>query len=127
MTWVKLDDQFYSHPKARAVGRDGRALYVAALCHASAHLTDGAITSASVPLLAAMAEVDPATADLLVTSGLWALSDDGYRIVGYEDHQRTRDDIDAAREAARERQARARAAKSHRTNAAVTPKSQHQR
>lgn len=71
MTWVKLDDAFYDHPKSRAVGKDGRALFIAALCHSSAQLTDGLIADHDLPLVAAKAEVRPATAHRLVEADRW--------------------------------------------------------
>lgn len=72
MGWVKLDDGFYDHPKARVVGKDGRELYGVSLCHAARYDTNGEVFAADLPLLAAKAEVDvDAVAPLLVAVGLW--------------------------------------------------------
>lgn len=72
MVWVKLDDEFFDHPKNRAVGKDGRELLVASLCHANRHGTDGLIADHDLPLLAAKAEVRPKpTARLLVEHQRW--------------------------------------------------------
>jgi hypothetical protein len=72
VTWAKLDDGFFRHPKARAVGKDGRALFAAGLCWCASHLTDGFIAAADLGLVAAEAEVRPkVTASRLVDVGLW--------------------------------------------------------
>lgn len=86
MSWAKLDDQFFDHPKARQVGKDGRALFVAGLCWSAGNLTDGLIRSTDLPLLAAKAEVPGlATARRLVDAGLWAEVRDGWVIHDYHD------------------------------------------
>ena len=86
MTWVKLDDGFFSHPKAVAAGKDGRALYLAALCWSKRHLTDGCIPAAALAVLCAEAGVTARTAEVLVSVGLWQLTaDDGWYIAGYHD------------------------------------------
>lgn len=71
MPWVKIDDAFFDHPKLRAVGRDGRALAIAALCHSSAQYLDGVIGAADLPLVAAKAEVRRSVAAKLVEADLW--------------------------------------------------------
>ena len=40
MSWVKIDDQFFMHPKVIAAGRDARDLYLAALTYTAGQLTD---------------------------------------------------------------------------------------
>lgn len=83
MAWVKLDDHFFVNQKARAVGLEGRALFMAGLCWCSSNRTDGSIDGSSLPLIAAMAEVDPTAADRLVDAGMWTRVGDGYEVVGY--------------------------------------------
>jgi hypothetical protein len=48
MTWSKIDDQFYDHPKIVAAGPLGTALFVCGLSYCSRHLTDGFISTAQV-------------------------------------------------------------------------------
>jgi hypothetical protein len=48
MTWVKLDDQFPSHPKMVLAGGDAAWLHVCALCYCGQHLTDGKFPKAIV-------------------------------------------------------------------------------
>jgi hypothetical protein len=90
MTWVKLDDKFYAHPRAVAAGRDGRAASLAALCWPKAHLTDGIIPNAMLAQLAIHA-LDRTTggakaASALVRVGLWHDEGEHWRIHDY--HQR---------------------------------------
>lgn len=89
MAWVKLDDQFFRHPKVLAAGRDARDLYLAALCYCNSGLTDGLLAAAVMPLLAAETMVPDAgaAAERLVTVGLWEPDGDGYRIHDYLDYQ----------------------------------------
>jgi hypothetical protein len=70
--WVKIDDGFHRHPKARAAGKDGRALFVASLCSSSAAKADGYVPAHDLPVIAAEAEVRAKpTAARLVDVGLW--------------------------------------------------------
>lgn len=87
--WLKLDDNFHSHPKVLAAGRDARDLYVAGLAYAAKHLTDGVIPEGAVATLAVMAgaEVDgPAAAARLVEVGLWEEGAGGYQVHDYHDY-----------------------------------------
>jgi hypothetical protein len=82
MPWVKLDDGFPFNRKAIIAGKDGRALYVTALCWTAGQLTDGHVDDAAVPMLAAVSEVTDAqgTAAHLVETGLWERVPGGYEI-----------------------------------------------
>lgn len=108
MTWVKIDDQFFFKPRARQAGKDGRALFWAGLCYCAANLTDGAIVKPSLSFVAAMAEVEPSIADLLVDIGLWEDHGDRYQVIDYLTFQQSREQVVAEREAAAERKRRQR-------------------
>lgn len=100
--WVKIDDAFHRHPKARAAGKDGRALFIASLCWTAANLTDGFIATADLPLLAAEAEVKgAATARRLVEVGMWDVVAGGWVIHDYLDFNPS---SEAVREKRRKRQ-----------------------
>lgn len=100
MTWVKIDDQWPNHPKARAAGKNGRELAIASWCWSAANLTDGFIATHDLPLLAAQAEV-PArpTARRLVEVGLWEEVEGGWLVHDYLDRNPTADKVLATREA----------------------------
>lgn len=122
MTWVKLDDGFFLHPKALAAGRDGRDLYLAGLCWSAGQETDGLIPAHALALIAMVAGVADAdqAASRLVEVGLWITDPDGWRIRGYGDWQTTRADRDAwrAKERARKQTSR-RTTKDNQTSASV--------
>lgn len=101
MPWVKLDDGFPFNRKAIIAGKDGRAMYVTALCWTSGQLTDGFIDDAVVPMLAAVSEVADAqaTAEHLVAVGLWERTPDGYEIHDYHDYNPPSDEVKAMRKA----------------------------
>lgn len=46
MTWVKIDDGFFEHPKTLAVGEDAAFLFLAGLGYCNKNLTDGMIPKA---------------------------------------------------------------------------------
>lgn len=101
MPWVKLDDQFPFNRKAILAGKDGRALYVTALCWTAGQLTDGLIDNAVVPMLAALSEVADAgeATERLVSAGLWEPVDGGYEIHDFHDYNPSSDDVRKMREA----------------------------
>lgn len=108
MTWVKLDDQFFRHPKARIAGRNGRELFLAGLCYCAAQLTDGFIPDAMTRPLLAEAEVPFATVAVLVAVGLWEPTEGGHRVHDFLEYQPSADRVKAEREAARIRKRRQR-------------------
>lgn len=110
MGWIKLDDQFFRHPKVVGAGRDARLLYLAGLCYCGANLTDGHIPAGAIRLLAAEVEIaKPASAAArLVEAGLWERHGDNFLVHDYLDHNRSSDRVRAEREAAAERMQRRR-------------------
>lgn len=68
MTWVKIDDSWLTHPKALHAGRDGRALWIAALCYSARELTDGFLPEDALPLVAVAAGVRSGPAMAKLTS-----------------------------------------------------------
>lgn len=112
MTWVRLDDGFFTNPKAITAGRDGRALFLAGCCYCGSNDTDGVIIKAAVRQIAALAEVRPSVADSLVAAGLWHDEGGHYEVHDWLKYNRPRSVIEAERDAARERMARTRSRRS---------------
>lgn len=108
MTWIKLDDGFTEHPKILNAGRDAGWLYLAGLCYASRQLTDGVIPCQVLGRLTDLPKPERHAATL-VACGLWEVVDGGWKIRSYEDHQRTKAEVDAQRDQARNRKRRQRA------------------
>ncbi len=87
MTWVKLDDTFPTNQKVDALTADAFRLYVEALCHCAANLTDGQVTRTA---LRRLWDGDPAE---LVDAGLWTASEDGYVVNDYLEFNPSRAEV----------------------------------
>jgi len=100
--WVKLDDQFFVNRKARSVGLEGRALFLASVCYCGMQLNDGKFPKADLPVIAALADVPAATAERLFATGLWHCDDnDLVEVHDYLTWNRSRQQVIAAETAAR--------------------------
>jgi hypothetical protein len=105
MPWARVDDGFWSHPKAIVAGAEAIGVWARALSWSAQQLTDGWIPDEMIPLLAHDA---PGAPDRLSTAGLWEISEGGFRIHDYLDYNPSRSEVLAKREAERERKARQR-------------------
>jgi hypothetical protein len=130
-TWIRIEDTMPEHPKFLKAGPRASWLFVSTLCWSARLLTDGRVPAEAFPRI--MPEPDIADlVDILVNVGLLDRTDDGYQIHNYEQHQRTRAQVEEDREKNRRRQQRVRkpdvTPMSRRdtpvTNADVTPMSQ---
>jgi hypothetical protein len=97
MSWVKLDDQFFSHPKAREAGKDACLLYLAGLTYCARHLTDGKIPKSAVAIIAAEAWAKPTSAAKLIEVGFWHDGGDHYTAHDYLDHNPSREHVQGER------------------------------
>ncbi|MEU1432159.1 hypothetical protein ABZ412_34335 [Nocardia sp. NPDC005746] len=104
MTWFKVDDGFWSHPKTVGLSDSAVALWVRAGAYACQHLTDGVI---GTPVLRMVG--DKAAAEELVAVGLWTETAGGYVFHDWAEYQETSATVKDRRAAARERQQRSRA------------------
>lgn len=97
MTWTKIDDQFYDHPKVVAAGPLGVALFVCGLSYCSRHLTDGFISTTQVRRLI---DIDNPrdVAEKLVAVGLWERRDGGYQVHDYLEYNPSRAKVEAIRQ-----------------------------
>lgn len=72
MSWFKVDDTWSRHPKVRAAGKDGRALWIVAGDEIAATDLDGVVKGTLLKDYAYFAEVNARKAtQLLVAAGLW--------------------------------------------------------
>lgn len=106
-TWIKLHDNFWENPKVLAAGEDAALLYVQGLSYCSRNLTDGRIPTAALRNLTAKKEART-LARILVREGLWTETASGWEVHDYTVVQRSRAQVESAREAARERQRKSR-------------------
>ena len=124
MTWLKLDTTLPTHDRIIDLEPAARWFYVASLCYAAEHLTDGHIRAARLRYVDITCTDPEAQAAALVVAGLWVTNADGWEIVNYLEHQRSAEEVRRQRAAAKERAARSREVRAHaqRTHDARSPK-----
>lgn len=94
MSWLKIDDRLFLHPKWLTTPPVARGLWITALSYCGAQNTDGLIP---IPLLALLGGTE-ADAESLVASGLWHKEDAGYRVHDFADYNKTSDDRESLSE-----------------------------
>lgn len=109
MSWFKVDDGFWSHPKVLTMSTDATSLWVRAGAYSCQHLTDGFIASELLTVLG-----DRESAQELVDTGLWLDADGGFLFHDWGEYQETSEAVKQRRAQARERQRRARASRENR-------------
>ena len=111
MPWFKVDDGFANSRPVLRIPRKFRAqavgLWVLAGTWCAKELTDGYVPDYTLEDFAST----PAIAAHLVTSGLWEKAEDGYRFVGWNKYQPTKEQVLASRSEDAERRKRGRDAK----------------
>jgi hypothetical protein len=117
MAWLRIDDQFFSHPKVLAAGNEAIGLWVRLLTWSGAHLTDGFVPFHATILFQNRALKRNLTR--LVKVGLLHETEGGYNIHDYLEWNPSASQVLDEREknAARARRHRKRNAK---RNASVT-------
>lgn len=111
MAWAKLDDQFNNHPKTREAWRTDPVsvgLYALALSWAAQYETDGRVTPAWVEDQLPDEEQRTSAVSALVNAGLWVENGNGWVIHDYLEYNPSKAEIQAKREADKQRKARAR-------------------
>lgn len=101
MSWVRIDDQAWDHPKHVAAGPMAFALWVWGLLYCSRHETDGFIVE-SGPSRSSIPKVD-AHISKLIESGLWEKVDGGYRVHDYLSYNPSKDQRIQRRKASSDR------------------------
>ncbi|TMC35556.1 MAG: hypothetical protein E6J28_11750 [Chloroflexi bacterium] len=109
MTWAKLDDNTWTDPTLCALSGDAFRLHVFALTYCCQKLTDGELTRDAVARIGFMfglrdQALEKAITEL-VTFDVWSAELDGYAITEFTETNPTREKVEAARLANRERQA----------------------
>jgi hypothetical protein len=93
MAWIRIDDRMPYHPKVIGLSAEAFRLYVASLCYAGGHETDGFIPASALPVLWGTAR----TAAELERAGLWEPTDGGWVIHDYLQYNPSRADLEDAR------------------------------
>lgn len=105
MTWFKVDDGFWSHPKVLTLSDEAVALWVKAGSYCGKHLTDGYVSGEILRWLTS----SRTAAGELVAAGLWDNAVDGYEFHDWHAYQDTRSAVEKRRQAWKDRQAKHRA------------------
>lgn len=105
MSWVKLDDAFFTNPKVTAVHPLGRLLYMAGLCYSAAGMTDGRITKGALPLLLVQSGAKKSSVADLVEAGLWIERDNGWEVHDFLRFNPSKEQVLAERRSGSRRQA----------------------
>ncbi|TGZ14695.1 hypothetical protein DV517_61780 [Streptomyces sp. S816] len=114
MVWFALDDGFDTHPKVRKAGNAAVGLFVRLGVHATKHLTEGHLDGDIVRDYGTAATIRKLIAvGMLHEPGHGCRrcpqpADGGYYLHDYLDYNKSRAQIEAAREAARKRQQKGR-------------------
>ena len=122
MSWFKVDDCILDHPKLGALDYESLGLYVISLAYCSRHLTDGVFPRHAALNQIAMRSEAPENVSnrqvtakyrwskaRLIAAGLWTDNGDTVTVLRYLQHNRSRSEALAAREATRVRVAQHRA------------------
>lgn len=116
MSWFKVDDSFYDHPKVTGLDMAARGLWVTAGAYCGRHDTDGVISDKQIKMLGGTRK----QAEKLVAADLWrvvesvegdAPSARGYAFVDWLDYQPSRAETKSRRQKDADRKRAARAAK----------------
>jgi len=99
MTWFKVDDGFWSHPKTLGLSKGAVALWVRSGAYAGQHLTDGVIPRHVLGVL----QGTEAEAQELVTAGLWLDHVEGYLFHDWNKYQPTKAKVETDRAKTAER------------------------
>lgn len=117
MSWFKVDDKLWGHPKWLATPIRARGLWVTAGSWSADQEQDGNVPRHVLPMLGGTVR----DASALVASGLWTASDAGWCFHGWAEFQPTREQKEADRSAARERMRAARERKAGKRAEDVRP------
>lgn len=119
-TWIKLHDDFFTHPKVIGLSPTTTTIYIRALCYSSQHLTDGRVP------LKVIASWGYArwrhSLDTLSTCSLVTMSEECIQIHDYLDYQRSAEEarnIKEKRASAGAKGGKAKAAKAKQTPSKV--------
>lgn len=104
MTWAKVDDRLWCHPKFLDLSLEATGVWVRSLSWCSMHLTDGAIPRA----LPATLGWPTSAVDQLVAAVLWDEADRGWAIHDYLEFNPSKAEVLAERSAGKKRASRSR-------------------
>jgi hypothetical protein len=102
MAYAPLDEHFDEHPKFEELELEHYGLMACAITYCNRNLTDGKVSFTAVRRFGKSIK-GPKLAKKLTDLGIWAEVEGGWEIVGYLDHNASREQVLAKREATRRR------------------------
>lgn len=94
--FAALRQSFWRHPRVTSVSKAARGVYASGLSYCADAESDGVIPERiALVMLAEGCKRDVAE---LVAAGLWAVADGGYQVTAYLEHNKSKADLQAARE-----------------------------
>ena len=103
MPWFNADDKMHGHPKVRRAGLEAIGLWVVCGTYCTDFLTDGLVPAWYINSW----PKGPKLAKHLVESGFWEAAQGGdYQFLSWDEYQRTKEQVLAAKEKAAERKAK---------------------
>lgn len=107
MPWFRVDDAFHGHPKVADISLEAVGLWALAGSWCAQYLTDGFVSDKTLNRLSGSETL----AGELFEAGLWEHARGGWQFKDWTDYQPSKAEVEAEREAARERMKKVRAAK----------------
>ena len=99
MSWARIDDSLYDHPKTDAVNNDALAVWVCALSYCSKHLTDGFLADSTAEQILSRRHATKQVLQQLLEAplgydfGFWEKVEGGYRVHDYLDFNPSRQEV----------------------------------
>jgi hypothetical protein len=100
MSWVKLDDGFWSDPRVDGLSLQAVGVFARSLSYCGQHLTDGHITTAAAKYLSRGSQK---IVKELVEAGFWVANGAGYAVPNFLDFNPSREHVEDERRKAAER------------------------
>lgn len=97
--WARVDVNFLRHPQVSRLSLAGQVGYLAMILYAQEHETDGHVPDSCLK----WCDVSAKLAASMAEAGLVTRTDDGWHISGFLNYQRSREEMDKAREVASDR------------------------
>ena len=94
--FAHLRQSFWRHPRVTSVSKSARWVYAAGLSYCADAESDGFIAERAAVVM--LAEGSKRDVQELVTAGLWTVTDGGYSVSGYLEHNKSKADMAASRE-----------------------------
>lgn len=93
MTWFRLEDTFYSHPKVMKAGNASVGLWVRCCTYSASYLLDGRVPMDIAHLYGTRRDVER-----LIDTGLWVIDNGDYLVPDFTQYNPTREEVESERD-----------------------------